>query len=54
MKAPAKTAATGRPLLVGERLKTTSFRLTVAQQDKLAKLGGGEWIRKKIDAANVK
>jgi hypothetical protein len=44
----------GRPALPpGKALKVGSIRLTAAQWDKLAKLGGGAWVRKRIDRARV-
>lgn len=50
-KKKAPTGA-GRPPLNGdEAMKTGTFRRTQAQADKLERLGGSEWIRKKIDAA---
>jgi hypothetical protein len=45
----------GRPELPPEqRLIVGSIRLTQAQWDKLALLGDGEWLRRKIDKAKVK
>jgi hypothetical protein len=46
-KAPA-VAAGDEPMVV------VSFRGTVAQRDKLQRLGGGEWARARIDAATVR
>ena len=39
------------PVPEAERLRIGTIRLTQAQWDKLAALGGVDWIRKKIDAA---
>jgi hypothetical protein len=53
MKAPA-LARPGRPALPpGKALKVGSIRLTAAQWDKLAKLGGAGWVRMRIDRARV-
>jgi len=35
----------------GEETVTLSLRVTVAQREKLARLGGAEWVRCKIDRA---
>jgi hypothetical protein len=35
----------------GEETVTISLRVTVAQREKLARLGGAEWVRGKIDRA---
>ena len=35
----------------GEETVTLSLRVTVAQREKLARLGGAEWVRQKIDRA---
>jgi hypothetical protein len=45
----------GRPEVAEkDRLLVGAIRLTQAQWDKLAKLGGAEWLRQKINAARVK
>lgn len=45
----------GRPPVADkDRLRVGAVRLTQAQWEKLAMLGGAEWLRKKIDAAKVK
>lgn len=50
-KAPAKRPQ-GRPVVSEEaRLRVGAIRLTQAQWDKLAALGGAEWLRQKINAA---
>lgn len=49
-KAAAKSGA-GRPRLNGEAMKSHTVRTTDAQWEKLERLGGAEWLRKKIDAA---
>ena len=46
-----------KPVKQGEETVTLSLRVTVAQREKLARLGGAEWVRGKIDRAkepNVK
>jgi hypothetical protein len=44
----------GRPPVADkDRLRVGTIRLTRAQWDKLAALGGAEWVRKKIDVAKV-
>lgn len=40
-----------KPVRQGEETVTISLRVTVAQREKLARLGGAEWVRKKIDRA---
>ena len=35
----------------GEETVTLSLRVTVAQREKLARIGGAEWVRAKIKAA---
>lgn len=45
----------GRPEVPqDERLRVGSIRLTEAQWAKLARLGGAEWLRRKINAAKEK
>lgn len=45
----------GRPAVSeADRLRVGTIRLTQAQWDKLAALGGAEWLRKKINAAKPK
>jgi hypothetical protein len=61
-KEVAKRGGAGRgqgrkPLKQGVETVTFSLRVTEAQREKLARLGGAEWVRKKIDRAkepNVK
>lgn len=44
----------GRPEVAPEdRLKVGSIRLTQAQWDKLALLGGAEWLRRQIEKAKI-
>lgn len=43
-----------KPVKQGEETVTVSLRMTAAQRDKLARLGGAEWVRRKIDRAAVK
>lgn len=40
-----------KPVKPGEETVTLSLRVTVAQREKLARLGGAEWVRTKIDKA---
>ena len=40
-----------KPVKVGEEPVTVSLRMTVSQRDKLARLGGAEWVRQRIDKA---
>lgn len=42
-----------KPVKAGEETVTVSLRITVSQRDKLAQLGGAEWVRQKIDRAKV-
>mgnify|MGYP003472420779 CR=1 FL=1 len=39
------------PVKAGEETVTVSLRMTQAQRDKLARLGGAEWVRQRIDKA---
>jgi hypothetical protein len=51
---PKQKRPPGRPVVPeAERLKLGTIRLTQAQWDKLAALGGVEWLRKKINAARL-
>lgn len=40
-----------KPIKEGQDTVTVSLRLTVGQRDKLALLGGAEWVRQRIDKA---
>ena len=40
-----------KPVKRGEETVTLSLRVTVAQREKLARLGGAKWVRQKIDRA---
>ena len=40
-----------KPVKQGEETVTVSLRMTAAQRDKLARLGGAEWVRQRIDKA---
>ena len=40
-----------KPVKQGEETVTISMRVTVAQREKLARLGGAEWVRQRIDKA---
>lgn len=39
------------PVKKGEKTVTVSLRMTLAQRENLARLGGAEWVRAKIDKA---
>jgi hypothetical protein len=41
-----------KPIKQGEETKTISLRMTLSQKEKLHRLGGGKWVREKIDAEN--
>lgn len=43
-----------KPVKQGEETVTVSLRMTASQRDKLGRLGGAEWVRRKIDRATVK
>lgn len=54
--AAAKRGGSGRgqgrkPVKQGEDTVTVSLRMTPEQRSKLARLGGAEWVRTKIDKA---
>ena len=56
MKESSKRGGAGRgqgrkPVKQGEETVTLSLRVTVAQREKLARLGGAEWVRDRIDKA---
>jgi len=40
-----------KPVAEGEPTVTVSMRMTAAQRDKLARLGGATWVRQRIDKA---
>lgn len=40
-----------KPIKEGQDTVTVSLRLTVEQRSKLARLGGAEWVRQRIDKA---
>lgn len=40
-----------KPIAQGLPTITVSLRMTAAQRDKLARLGGAEWVRRRIDKA---
>jgi len=42
-----------KPVAEGRQTVTVSLRMTEAQRDKLALLGGAEWVRKRIDKAKA-
>ena len=39
------------PVKAGEETLTVSMRMTPAQREKLARLGGAKWVRDRIDRA---
>ena len=41
----------GRPSAGADKMAPTTIRLTAAQRDKLARLGGADFIRRAIDQA---
>jgi hypothetical protein len=47
----ARGGAGRKPTPDGDTLKVGSIRLTSAQWEKLARLGGAAWIRAKIESA---
>lgn len=49
-KQPAKR---GPKPLHGENMAAFHFRMTQAQRDKLAALGGAKWVREQIDKAPI-
>ena len=40
-----------KPLVLGEQLTPVSIKMSQAQRQKLARLGGAPWVREKIDKA---
>lgn len=40
-----------KPIKQGEETVTLSIRVTITQREKLARLGGAEWVRGKITRA---
>ncbi len=55
-EAAAKRGGPGRgqgrkPVAEGQQTVTVSLRMTAAQRDKLARIGGAEWVRLRIDKA---
>ena len=38
-----------KPVAEGQQTVTVSLRMTTAQREKLARLGGAEWVRQEID-----
>ena len=40
-----------KPLQAGQETVTVTIRMTPPQKDKLARLGGPQWVRSKIDKA---
>lgn len=52
MKTKKRAKTVGRrPLREGEQTVTTSLKVTEGQLAKLKRLGGGAWVRRKIDEA---
>lgn len=51
-KKPKSSRKQGRPpVKAGEETVTVSLRLIKSQREKLARLGGAKWVRKRIDRA---
>lgn len=42
-----------KPIKNGQETVTVSLRMTESQRDKLALLGGAEWVRQRIDKAKA-
>lgn len=42
-----------KPIKAGETTVSVSTRMTKGQRDKLKQIGGGSFVRRKIDAAKV-
>ena len=40
-----------KPIKAGEKTITVSLRMTATQREKLERLGGAEWVRRKIERA---
>ena len=54
-KRPPNDRGQGRkPLVEGMETVPVNIRMTTAQRDKLARLGGPKWVRDKIDRAKEK
>lgn len=52
--APTKQGGVGRPSRYpNETMTCYTIRVTKKQREKLDKLGGGEWVRTKVNAAPV-
>ncbi len=49
----ARPGAGRKPLAPGEQTITYTVRLTEAQRTKLEALGGGAWLRERIDRARL-
>ena len=49
----AREGAGRKPTPEAEALKVGSIRLTQAQWDKMARLGGAAWLRERIDKARA-
>lgn len=53
-KKQAPTGAVGRRRKYAVPMTPTTVRLTPAHAEKLARLGGGDWVRNQIDKAKEK
>lgn len=53
-KAAAPRSGAGRPMLGDEVMKSRTVRMTDAQWEKCQRLGGGDFIRSKIDKEKEK
>ena len=49
----ARKTGKGAPKVNPDAMVVVAFRVTPAQKKKLAKLGGGEFIRRRIEAATI-
>jgi hypothetical protein len=55
MTRPPNDRGQGRkPVKEGEETTSMTIRLTVDQREKLARLGGAQWLRDRIDKAKEK
>lgn len=52
-RTPAKKTRGRPPIDPGNETQKVAIRLTLAQKEKLDKLGGSPWVRQKIDRAKL-
>ena len=50
-RAPSDRGQGRKPIKEGEETVTVSLRMTEGQREKLKRLGGGPWVRDRIDKA---